>query len=1227
MKIRRLLIAATIFALSGVSALAVKYPKVYINPGHGCWTSRAMPTIKHGANNVWSSTNDTTNFFETNTNLRKGLALLWQLVEYGVPFDKTKNQTGVPLYKIGAAKDLTQTNLVMSHVKAGAWPAYINGEENPDNLKYNRYLSEIAAEAKSWGADMFISIHSNAAASDTNQTSVNFLYFALDGYAYSSSTKISNSKKMATKAWDHCILDRHQPWTHYDYQSSSGSYLKIEQQQLGVLNHTIPGYLSEGYFHDYSPARHRYMNKGVCALEGIAYARGVADYYGLTKEKTGDIYGVVRDKNVKITHKYYVPMSGTNDVYKPLNNCTVTLKKSDGTVVATTKTDDEYNGAFIFNNVTPGTYKLEFSHADCANYVVTNSATAITTASPTSISVTVSAAKTSYPIAFLTSSTTLVPPVQGAYAYGHSLTDNGTSYKFAFKSTATASSAKIVLTNKTTGATSSHNLSNVKKGDNSLTINKSSIADGTYTWAVSIANAANTKAQCYFTQGGTTSNDRRGGVGIDLDTESKYFGHVYTSTAKAGGIQRYNPDLTKNGSALHTGSFTTTTSSSPYRLKVSNSKVYIADWSDDNSGIFVYNPATGSISQMFQGTRNSSSGQWTNGSTIVGGSTSGLAFYTSNGQRKMYSLCEDYTDGNMFVRYDLGTADTWNKAPSTTFATVSALLGHNNVEIVACEKGLWICQNWQGVKSTADAPGFIFMDHSGNVKFKSTNLTGNAAVSECPESGIALSADMSRLAVVSASGNVSVYKVTWSGTTPTLTWEHDVYTDSTSDVEQIVFDPAGNMLIFSRQQGLMAYTMINPARNTVTAAPVAQVVTGGSGSNVEPEPEPEPEPENPGNVTTDVVTGLTEVWNYSYANGKTANWITNGSQSVTDMAFNNGKLYVASDKNSIIVVDAYTGAKKSTLDVTPCTVGTYLISSVKVLGGKVIACNLAGGAESVFNVYLWDNDNSTPTTLLSTTSHNGTRTGDAMSVSGDLTNGKIWFAYDDKVFYYTVKNGAVTSTEPTFISLTKKDGSAYTFSSASAASNVTVESDGSFWVASKDWRATHFSATGVYIEEVGSDLLSDSQGTDIKFIGLGSKKYAVATYYQKNAIPSGASSNTLADGAFNLLDVTSGISAATKIATYPTAGLGNIRNTTFRNTLCTEVNDTDLNVWVMIPFQGAAYYKFTHTTGGTTTVIENIDTVEETPVEYYNLQGVKVDNPSNGLYIKRQGNKVTKVIL
>lgn len=36
---------------------------------------------------------------------------------------------------------------------------------------------------------------------------------------------------------------------------------------------------------------------------------------------------------------------------------------------------------------------------------------------------------------------------------------------------------------------------------------------------------------------------------------------------------------------------------------------------------------------------------------------------------------------------------------------------------------------------------------------------------------------------------------------------------------------------------------------------------------------------------------------------------------------------------------------------------------------------------------------------------------------------------------------------------------------------------------------------------------------------------------------------------------------------------------------------------------------------------------ENAPVEYYNLQGVRVANPENGLYIRRQGNKATKVLV
>lgn len=43
--------------------------------------------------------------------------------------------------------------------------------------------------------------------------------------------------------------------------------------------------------------------------------------------------------------------------------------------------------------------------------------------------------------------------------------------------------------------------------------------------------------------------------------------------------------------------------------------------------------------------------------------------------------------------------------------------------------------------------------------------------------------------------------------------------------------------------------------------------------------------------------------------------------------------------------------------------------------------------------------------------------------------------------------------------------------------------------------------------------------------------------------------------------------------------------------------------------------------------IEDVTVDENAPVEYYNLQGVRVENPANGLYIRRQGNKATKVLV
>lgn len=53
-------------------------------------------------------------------------------------------------------------------------------------------------------------------------------------------------------------------------------------------------------------------------------------------------------------------------------------------------------------------------------------------------------------------------------------------------------------------------------------------------------------------------------------------------------------------------------------------------------------------------------------------------------------------------------------------------------------------------------------------------------------------------------------------------------------------------------------------------------------------------------------------------------------------------------------------------------------------------------------------------------------------------------------------------------------------------------------------------------------------------------------------------------------------------------------------------------------------FKFTPTESDS---VEAIVADENAPVEYYNLQGVRVAEPANGLFIRKQGNRVAKVTL
>ncbi len=352
--------------------------RVYINPGHGSWTAndRPNPIVGHGE---YSRTNtDTTNFFESNTNLRKGFGVLEMLRAYGLKYDPTLNQTNALPHRVGAALDM-HNNIVMSHVKCGPYhedngTASQLGDKTPaDQEYYNRSLYEISGEVDANNFDMFISIHSNAASEGTTTNFPLFLYRGYDQPVEHEGLDLNlqtQSRAMADACWGYAQENPHMMWTSYSQTNKNlrgdcNFYGGPEMNDrgyfgyLGVLKHSVPGFLVEGYFHTYQPARHRAMNWDVDYMEGTAYAHGIADYFGLTKETTGHIYGIVRDANTRFVDKYYKANPTTLDRFKPLNGVVVVLKKGD-TEVARYTTDNNYNGAFVFKNVEPGTYTISF---------------------------------------------------------------------------------------------------------------------------------------------------------------------------------------------------------------------------------------------------------------------------------------------------------------------------------------------------------------------------------------------------------------------------------------------------------------------------------------------------------------------------------------------------------------------------------------------------------------------------------------------------------------------------------------------------------------------------------------------------------------------------------------------------------------------------------------------------------------------------------------------------
>lgn len=446
-------------------------------------------------------------------------------------------------------------------------------------------------------------------------------------------------------------------------------------------------------------------------------------------------------------------------------------------------------------------------------------------------------------------------PVKGIFATG--LTSNlnaDDSYTFAFNANANATEACLTFIDAETGELAgSIDLLDVKAGPNEITVPAEQIP-GTVgqvmNWAVTLAgepitefNLLNDLSECPYTYSFNT---------VDKNPESNFFGNIYVG-------HRPGTASNDNGLWIHDANFNRLNSSvikqrsdgmgfrSNFRIGIdSEGKVYMPDWGDGPSGVFVFNPAdeAAGFKEFFSNDDGSSlsrngGGLLTNANgEAVAGSSPGVAIAGKGADTKLFVYNEDVVvngSGNNVSMYEIGNADGsimdhWNQAPTTTFA-IGAYQANANGNIVPDEQhgGIWVSQIRAKNQNTSAVPSLIYVDEAGNILYNSGEHSDIINGSE--GAAFAITNDGRQLALYDGDHNVVFYNIEWSATrsaaVPTLTPANMQFSPasgialSNGRILQMNFDYAGNLIMSGAKVGIYSV----PSESNLSTVPAKKALT------------------------------------------------------------------------------------------------------------------------------------------------------------------------------------------------------------------------------------------------------------------------------------------------------------------------------------------------------------------------------------------------------------------
>lgn len=785
--------------------------KIYLNPGHGGYEASKGTRIPGVfANGYRSDGSDATDRWNATIPFPN-------VCEEGCWESKHNLWRGLELRRLLEA--------------AGAEVKMSRTENRPED---DRIVLEIGREASSWGADMFLSIHSNG-------SGVNHLLTLFRGADPRPGLPFDindpdrpESEEMASIGWQHlhdnlltCWQAKKDPAAPYAVADSAFYSSWTSGYHLGVLREMwCPGYLAEIAFHDYKPEAHRMLSRDYSNIIAYMLYTGICDYFEAPMPQTGIVAGAVKDGKRIFRNPLFAGYSlGDHDQYMPVNGAKVTLTGNG--VNKTYTTDDYYNGIYYFPDMAPGTYTL------------TIEAEGYTTAVE---EVVCEAAKTRGAIVMM-DDPAYDPSASGGHpaAYASALTVKGVNeVSFLLNADATEVVLKLYKDDK---EVKSFDLGARSKGLVEYTV-PAEVADDAYTWTVTATSEEVTEPTSFDVDNPLLNIANARGIKFDTNQSSPGFGRGYVTSVEANGkkgermgtgIYVLGADLSDvfgQGGNPFTGGVAWNGGSSPYRTTVAeNGDVFISDWGDGNSGIYVMDPEnpTAPFTALFaEGSRNSS-GLVTIEGEAVHGSINDCVVVGDGADRVLYTLDEDYPGKAYVLRYDIGTLENpWSTAPSKVIGNNGGKLANANQSLSSDGRGgLWVSQ----YRYTEDTyPVAQHINAKGEYDFMTSGKT--VFIGSGPVGCMAASSDGSLIAVGNAS-EIYVAKATYDADgKPTLKHAWTIGGLSARPFSA-AFDAAGNFYVAYNDAGVGCWAL--PRENnsyTTTATKPLNMTSGINASEV-----------------------------------------------------------------------------------------------------------------------------------------------------------------------------------------------------------------------------------------------------------------------------------------------------------------------------------------------------------------------------------------------------------